>query len=85
MFELKVLSREAIPKALERAERYRLLNEPGEAESICIDVLRVEPDNRQAVVMLLLALTDQFEDEVSALRDAANAAAKAMAVEGGAP
>ena len=63
MFELKVLSREAIPKALERAERYRLLNEPGEAESICIDVLRVEPDNRQAVVMLLLALTDQFEDE----------------------
>ncbi len=63
MFELKHLSREAIPKALERAERYRLLNEPGEAESICSDVIRVEPDNRQAIIMLLLALTDQFEEE----------------------
>jgi hypothetical protein len=29
--------------------------------------------------------TDQFEDEVSALREAANAAAKAMAAEGDAP
>jgi len=63
MFELKHLSREAVPKALERAERYRLLNEPGEAESICIDVLRVEPDNGQAIVMLLLALTDLFEED----------------------
>jgi len=29
MFELKPLSKEAIPAALEKAERYRLLNEPG--------------------------------------------------------
>ena len=36
MFELKPLSREAIPRALEKAERYRLLNEPAEAESICL-------------------------------------------------
>ena len=39
MFELKPLSREGIPAALEKAMRYRLLNEPGEAESICHDVL----------------------------------------------
>jgi hypothetical protein len=60
MFVLKPLSREAIPAALERATRYRLLNEPAEAESICLDVLRAEPDNQQALVVLLLALTDRF-------------------------
>ena len=37
MFQLKTLSPEAVPKALAKAERYRLLNEPGEAESICLD------------------------------------------------
>ena len=60
MFELKTLSPEAIGRSLEKAERYRLLNEPEEAESICLDVLAVAPDNRQALVTLLLALTDQF-------------------------
>jgi tetratricopeptide (TPR) repeat protein len=61
MFELKRLSREAIPAALERAGRYRLLNEPGEAESICLDVLDVDPENQSALVTLLLALTDQLD------------------------
>jgi hypothetical protein len=61
MSELKSLSKEAIPAALEKAERYRLLNEPGEAESICLDILRVDPENQQAIIMLLLALTDRFE------------------------
>ncbi len=60
MFELKLLSKEAIPRALERAERYRLLNEPEEAESICLDILRIDPENQQALVVLLLARTDQF-------------------------
>lgn len=59
-FVLKPLSRDAVPAALAKAERYRLLNEPGEAESICLDVLQVDPGNRDAKVMLLLALTDQF-------------------------
>jgi hypothetical protein len=40
--------------------RYRLLNEPGEAESICHDVLRTDPENQQALVILLLALTDRY-------------------------
>ena len=60
MFPLKPLSKDAVPAALVKAERYRLLNEPGEAESICLDVLQVDPDNQDAIVTLLLALTDQF-------------------------
>src|SRR5262249_52321925 len=60
MFELKPLGPSAVPRALEKAERYRLLNEPEEAESICLDVLAVEPANQDALVTLLLALTDQF-------------------------
>ena len=61
MSDLKSLSKEAIPAALEKAERYRLLNEPGEAESICLDILKTDPENQQAIVILLLALTDRFE------------------------
>jgi len=61
MSELKALSKEAIPAALEKAERYRLLNEPAEAESICLDVLKTDPANQEAIVTLLLALTDRFE------------------------
>jgi tetratricopeptide (TPR) repeat protein len=62
MFELKRLSEDAIPAALEKALRYRLLNEPHEAESICQDVLSVDPDNQEALVLLLLALTDTFSE-----------------------
>ncbi len=60
MFELKRLSPAGVEAALAKVERYRLLNEPWLAESICRDVLAVEPDNKQALVMLILALTDQF-------------------------
>jgi len=60
MADLKPLSREAIPAALEKAERYRLLNEPAEAESICLDVLRTDPENQSALITLLLAVTDRF-------------------------
>src|ERR1700682_2214566 len=61
MSDLKPLSKEAIPAALEKAERYRLLNEPAEAESICLDVLKADSENQEAIVTLLLALTDRFE------------------------
>jgi hypothetical protein len=63
VFELKTLSPEAVPRALAKAERYRLLNEPGEAESISLDVLEADADNQDALVVLLLALTDRFEDD----------------------
>ena len=60
MFELKRLHGNAVATALARAERYRLLNEAREAESIARDVLVVDADNEPARVMLILALTDQF-------------------------
>lgn len=60
MFELKPLSRAAVPAALAKAERYRLLNEPGQSQSICEDVLRADPGNHQALVTLILALSDEF-------------------------
>jgi len=60
MHDLKLLSEEAIPAALEKAERYRFLNEPAEAESICLDVLQIAPDNQQALITLLLAITDRL-------------------------
>lgn len=62
-FELKTLSPDAVSRALEKAVRYRLLNEPGEAASICLDALAADAGNQEAIVTLLLALTDQFEDE----------------------
>ena len=63
MFELKRLSTSAIPAALAKAERYRLLNEPEEAQSICEDVLGADPDNFEAVRVLILALTDTFHSQ----------------------
>jgi hypothetical protein len=65
MFTLKILAKEAIPTALEKAERYRLLNEPFEAESICRDVLAVDPGNQKALITLLLALTDAFKERLT--------------------
>jgi hypothetical protein len=62
MRELKPLSPDAVDAALAKAERYRLLNEPGEAESICLDILAIDAENQPARIMLLLALTDQFSD-----------------------
>jgi hypothetical protein len=61
-FELKPISRDAIPRAIQKAERYRLLNQSWAAESICRDVLEIDPANQQVLVMLVLALTDQLAD-----------------------
>ncbi len=65
MYKLKSLSNSAIGGALKKAERYRLLNEPRLAESICMDILDIDPDNHDALVMLLLSITDQFGIEGS--------------------
>jgi hypothetical protein len=59
-FELKKLTHEGIESALAKAERYRLLNEPSEAASICRDVLAVDPGNQAALVSLMLSLSDQY-------------------------
>ena len=66
MIELKPLSAEGLPAALDKAVRYRLLNEPLQAESICLDILKIEPDNEKALITLLLALTDQFDRRMRA-------------------
>ncbi|MCG8306180.1 MAG: hypothetical protein MI975_02235 [Cytophagales bacterium] len=65
MNKLKPISKQGIPRALQKVERYRLLNNPIEAESICRDILELEPDNQEAIKMLVLTLTDQFGHGVS--------------------
>ena len=71
MLEPKHIAAESIPAALDKALRYRLLNEPTEAESICRDVLAIDPQNQDAAITLLLAVTDQFATEfASALEEA---------------
>ena len=72
-FVLKPISRDAIPAALEKAHRYRLLNQPLQAESICLDVLAVDKDNAEATLTLFLALTDQFPRQLQPAFDRARA------------
>ena len=58
--KLKTISTSGIAEAISKATLYRYLNEPEEAESICHDILAVEPENQTALRMLGLAITDQF-------------------------
>jgi hypothetical protein len=73
MYATKPIALDSVPSALSKAERYRLLNEPGEAESICEDILHIQPDNEQARITLLLALTDQIPDHPEAFAAAMSA------------
>jgi tetratricopeptide (TPR) repeat protein len=65
MYILKTISKDAVPAALERAKQYRLLGDPLEAESICRDILEVDPDNQDALITLLLSLTDSFKQQLN--------------------
>jgi hypothetical protein len=76
MFELKPLDVDAVPGALAKVERYRLLNEPEQAESICRDILLAVPEHQQALVMLILTLSDQFEKQPRMVSEALEAAGK---------
>jgi hypothetical protein len=76
VFKLKPLSKQGIESALEKAERYRLLNQPQLAESICLDILAIDPDQQKASIVLLLSLTDQFG------RSSTRAAKQAMEIAG---
>lgn len=60
MFNIKPITKEGIPQALAKAERYRMLNESRLAESICQDILLIEPDNQQVIITMLLAISDQI-------------------------
>jgi hypothetical protein len=74
-YALKHLTAAAVPAALDKAEQYRLLNQPGAAESICLDILAIEPGHQAAIRTMLLACTDQF---VSDLGGATNRAREAL-------
>lgn len=63
--KLKPISKKSIPKALKKVERYRLLNDPIQAESICRDILDVDPENQEALIMFILALTDASNEGIS--------------------
>ena len=58
--KLKTISKSGIPEAIAKAELYRYLNEPEEAESICRDVLTTDPMHMLGLRTLGLAITDQF-------------------------
>jgi tetratricopeptide (TPR) repeat protein len=59
-YQLKRISMAGISEAIAKAELYRTLNEPEEAESICRDILAIDPRHQLALRVLGLALTDQF-------------------------
>ncbi len=67
-FELKPIHAPSVGRALEKAEQYRLLNTPEQAESICLDILAVEPNNQRAITELVLSLTDQFVEHAASSR-----------------
>jgi tetratricopeptide (TPR) repeat protein len=75
-FELKRIAPDGIEAAIRRAEHYRLLNQPVQARSICHDVLAVEPDNERALIVLLLAMTDDFKAGTTSVSDAKEQADK---------
>src|SRR5881396_3243204 len=58
--QLKPISKDGIPEAISKAELYRYLNAPGEAESICRDILAADAENQTALRLLGLSITDQF-------------------------
>ncbi len=63
--EIKPITKEGIVTALQKAHRYRVLNDSVAAESICLDVLAVDPRNEDAMVTHVLAITDQFPTGVA--------------------
>jgi tetratricopeptide (TPR) repeat protein len=68
--KLRKIRPRAVPLALEKARQYRLLKEPEQAESICLDVLACDPTNVDAIRTLVLALTDQFITKQAATKSA---------------
>lgn len=63
--KLKPISKSGIAEAISKIELYRYLNQSEEAESICHDILALEPDNQMALRLLGLVITDQFTGDVT--------------------
>ncbi len=70
-YSLKPLPRTSLDAALAKAEHYRDLNQPEEAESICRDVLDVDRGNQRAWKLLGLSLTDRFPSRQAGLAEEA--------------
>jgi hypothetical protein len=77
--KLKPISKSGIDKAIAKAEAYRYLNEPGEAESICRDILAIDPANQTALRLFGLAITDQFTGGASDRYDEARSIFQGLA------
>jgi hypothetical protein len=77
-FQLKPLSPAGIAGAIEKAKQYRLLNEPGTAESICRDILLVDPQHHDGLILLILTLTDLFPRGMAGCFDEAQRLAQAL-------
>jgi hypothetical protein len=59
--EIKPLPTHDFESALGLAERCRASEEPEAAESACLDVLAIDPENERALELLILARTDLLE------------------------
>ena len=70
MDPLKPLHPSAIATCLEKARHYRLLNDPENAESICLDIIELQPDHQEALQTLILSVTDQFDGGTKRIRQA---------------
>ena len=62
MFELKKISPQYISNALMKAEKYRYMNHPKTSESICRDVLEIKPEHQEAIILLIISISEQFAD-----------------------
>ena len=59
------IEKTSIEEVLERAKQYRSLLQPEMAISICLDIFAVDTNNQDALVIYILALTDQLSQSES--------------------
>ena len=57
---LRDIHKDAIVSALAKAKQYRSLLEPESAASICLDILKIDPEHQEATIIYILSLTDQL-------------------------
>jgi len=63
-----LIHKNSIDTVLDKARQYRSLLEPDLAISICLDIFLVDPENQEALVVYILALTDQYSHNNSKIQ-----------------
>ena len=58
-----LIHKDSIYTVLDKARQYRSLREPDLSISICLDVFAIDPDNQDALVIYILALTAQYSHQ----------------------